>query len=60
MISHEFFNFGPFIFFLLKISLLEMLIDVGNEHLKTLGQFTKVLGIEKTPPHVGKNSQIIH
>ena len=33
MISHEFFNFGPF--FSLKISLLEMLIAVGNEHLKT-------------------------
>ena len=26
---------------------------------KILGQFTKVLGIEKTPPHVGENSQII-
>ena len=34
MISHNFFNFSPF--FLLKISLVEMLIAVGNEHLKSL------------------------
>ena len=26
---------------------------------KILGKFTKVLGFGKTPPHVGKNSQII-
>ena len=35
MISYDFFNFGPsFSFFFLKISLLEMLIAFGNEHLK--------------------------
>ena len=34
--SHDFFIFGPFLFFLLKISLLEMLIAVGNEHLKIM------------------------
>ena len=26
---------------------------------KILGKFTKVLGFGKTPPHVGKNSQMI-
>ena len=26
---------------------------------KILGKFTKVLGFGKTPPHVGKNSQIM-
>ncbi len=38
MISYDFFIFGPsfFSFFFLKISLLEMLIAFGNEHLKMI------------------------
>ena len=36
----DFFIFCTFLFFFLKISLLEMLIAVGNEHLKTSPQFS--------------------
>ena len=49
----QLFNFGPF--FLLKISLLEMLIAVGNEHLKKEKMRKKKEKIRKKGKNEKKN-----
>ena len=49
---------GTFLTFHQKVKILPiflyLLLGIGDK--KILGQFTKVLGIRRTPPHVGKNS----